>query len=90
MQNWKRPLMCRPEQEVAAYLAEVRALGDRELWEEVSAKLCDALVVYRQSLRARTFTFSDGITRNIDAMAQSHARAQVAEEFGDEANLDVL
>jgi hypothetical protein len=36
-------------------------------------------------MRAHTFTFSDGVTRNLTAMALSHAAAQVAEEFGDEA-----
>jgi hypothetical protein len=71
---------------VLTYLDEVRTAADPDLWAEVSAKLNDCLVVYRRAMRARTFTFSDGVTRNLTAMALSHAAAQVAEEFGDEAN----
>jgi hypothetical protein len=64
-------------------LDEVRAADDFDLWEEVSAKLHDALVVYRKAMRARTVRFSDGRIENLSEMAWSHAFAEV---FGDDAN----
>jgi hypothetical protein len=88
-QNWKRPLISRREAEIRELLDEARGYHDPELVDEIACKIHDCLVVYRRAMRARivpdTFTFSDGVTRNLTAMALSHAAAQVAEEFGDEA-----
>jgi hypothetical protein len=78
-------LISRREAEIRELLDEARGYHDPELVDEITCKIHDCLVVYRRAMRAHTFTFSDGVTRNLTAMALSHAAAQVAEEFGDEA-----
>jgi hypothetical protein len=67
-------------------LDEVRAADDLDLWEEVAAKINDALIVYRKAMRARTVRFSDGRIENLSEMAWSHAFAEVFGEPDDDVN----
>lgn len=67
-----------------ALVAEIEQANDLALWQEADAKLTDALIVFRNKGKAvppSTFTFSDGVTRNLTAMAMSHAQEQVADEL---------
>jgi hypothetical protein len=85
--NWKRPLINQAEREVLTYLDEVRSAADPDLWQEVSAKLNDCLIVYRRHLeRLAKVRFSDERTRVIDGMAFTHAFAEV---FGEPDETDV-
>jgi hypothetical protein len=85
--NWKRPLISAHERDIRELLEEIRAADDCDLWEEVAAKLCDVLIVYRKAMKARTIRFSDERVANLSEMAFTHAFAEV---FGDEANPDVI
>jgi 16S rRNA U1498 N3-methylase RsmE len=82
---WQKPLIARCKQSVREILAEIEAADDLDLWEEIDGKATDVILVYRQALKAKAepthFTFSDGVTRNIDAMAASHAAVAVFPEF---------
>jgi hypothetical protein len=75
--------------ECQGYLDEAAQTDDLDLMDELAAKLNDAMVVYRRKGRPvppepsppEAFTFSDGITREIDAMAYSHAIEEINEEL---------
>ena len=85
---WQRPLIRQCKASVQALIDEIEAAGNLALWQEADGKLNDALLVYRnkgQAVPPSTFTFSDGVTRNLTAMAASHAQAQVDDEILDES-----
>ena len=83
-------------EEVASKIADVLIVYRRAMRQQIDDRiripedeLKKLVAVYRRALEARTFTFSDGVTRDIDEMALSHATAKVAEEFGDDEANDV-
>jgi hypothetical protein len=91
-QNWQKPLISAHESEIETYLAEVRAHGDLDLWQEVASKLCDVLVVYRREVRRQVVKFTwepaDGLTemvtedrmRELTELAWNHAYAEAFSE----------
>jgi hypothetical protein len=91
--NARDKLITALKRDILDYLREMDATGDVDLWQEAAAKLCDVLLVYRRKGRSvppepsppETFTFSDGVTRDLDVMAYSHALEEINEEL-DEAS----
>jgi hypothetical protein len=85
-ERWQKPLIARCKSSVREILAEIEAADDLDLWEEIDGKATDVILAYRRSQQQQiapeptTFTFSDGVTRNIDQMAYTHA---VADQFPD-------
>jgi translation elongation factor EF-Tu-like GTPase len=87
-QKNKRSVISTLKREILEYLREIDRVDDPDLWQEVAAKVNDVLVVYRHhgkpsQAEPATFTFSDGITRNLSAMAASHAMEQIDDETDD-------
>ncbi len=79
-----------PQEKIAACKANIQSLLDEieeardlDLWQEADGKLNDLLIVYREKGKPappNVFTFSDGITRNIDRMAFDHAYAEACDD----------
>lgn len=90
--NAKRSLITALKGEVLEYLRSVDLLDDPDLWQEVAAKINDVLLVYRHEGRVITdepitFTFSDGVTRDIDHMAAAHAASAVWPDMDNDEEL---
>jgi hypothetical protein len=86
--NARDKLITALKRDILDYLREMDATGDVDLWQEAAAKLCDVVLVYRRSreqVEPTTFTFSDGVTRDLAVMAYSHALEEINEEL-DEAS----
>lgn len=83
---WQKHLIQACKANILSLLDEIAAADDLDLWNEADGKLNDVILVHRrkgQPVPPSTFTFSDGITRNLTAMALSHAREQFADECGE-------
>jgi Mg/Co/Ni transporter MgtE len=82
MLNARRRKIEKHKRDIASYLDELDEADDADLWEEMDGKMFDVMLVYRRSQESpETFTFSDGETRNLTAMAASHAVAEVHPEL---------
>jgi 16S rRNA U1498 N3-methylase RsmE len=91
---WQKPLIARCKQSVREILTEIEAADDLDLWEEIDGKATDVILTYRHSQREQAapthFTFSDGVTRNIDVMAASHAAVEIFPEPDQDDELPAL